>query len=159
MKRGISPLISSVLLIAFVVTLFLVISNWLTKDVVEGATSKTEEKLAGQLDCLSASIDATNVCVDVLAAATTLKLNIDNDGDENIKSVIIRVLGSGGDLELVTTPPSGDFAPLARISSKSDAAMPLDGTVADAYKVEVYPVIDSGTCKDQISTASITKAC
>ena len=46
-KRGISPIISTVLLIAFTITLFLLVSSWIRVNLIDESLSSTEEKLAG----------------------------------------------------------------------------------------------------------------
>ena len=50
MKRGVSPLIASVLLIVFVVTLLVVIFNF-TRETVESGFEKGEEVFEGFLNC------------------------------------------------------------------------------------------------------------
>ena len=49
-KRGVSPLIASVLLIVFVVTMFIVIFN-LTRETVESGFEKGEEVFEGFSNC------------------------------------------------------------------------------------------------------------
>ena len=143
MKRGISPLISAVLLIAFVIALFLVVTNWVQKDVVSESMGTTDEQLAGQLECLNTNIDVTGLC---LNAAGDLEFNADNTGETDITGLKLRALAADGTAFSEDIVASG--APLARVYTKTTGAIDI-GTITPT-RVEVYPVIASGLCKDQI---------
>ena len=150
-KRGLSPLISAVLLIAFTITLFLLISNWIKISIVDETTSKTEEKLSGQLDCMSTSVDISNV--QVKADGTKIKLNVDNTGDTNIDGLTIRVLNDAGEVGSIPYTAGSSVAPLGRVLSKT-AEQTITPAVIGTNKVEVYPKISSGVCKDQVKSTS-----
>jgi flagellin-like protein len=159
MKRGISPLISSVLLIAFVITLFLVITNWIQGGVIEDTTSATNEKLAGQLDCFSADVSISNVCAD--ATGTNVAMNIDNDGTAQLTGVIIRALNADGDVGTTTVTQSA--APLARVLNRNSGGsinlQALTPSVTGINRIEVYPILESGTCQDKLATTSNIGVC
>ena len=76
-KRGLSPLISSVLLIAFVVTIFLVISTWIQSGVVEEATSRSDDKLSRALASNEINFKIRNVN---LVDDNTVRVSIENIG-------------------------------------------------------------------------------
>lgn len=157
-KRGISAIIEVVLLIAFTITLFLLISNWIRGNIVDESLAKTEEKLAGQLDCLSTTVEISNVCVDDTTTAANVQLNVDNSGDTSVTGVTIRVIGGGGDLGAVEYNAPSAVPPLGRVLSKSAGNQALSPAVASPIKVEVYPKISSGLCKDNFdSTTNIVK--
>lgn len=150
MKRGISPLISAVLLIAFTITLFLVISSWIRSSIVDESLSKTEEKLSGQLDCLSVGVEISNVAVK--SDGSEVKLNADNSGDGSINGLTIRV-SNGADLRVVEYTAPSAVPPLGRIldTLKPQALSPV---ITGANKVEVYPKLESGLCKDNFDSTS-----
>ncbi len=142
-KRGLSPLIASVLLIAFTVTLFLIISTWVQKSIVNPGLEESGEKIAKTLDCLSAKVNIDSVC----AQSDNKKISVtfDNEGDVALVGVNIRVVGANG----------------AQNFDKGDAIQPLerkkysenvDDTLVGAItSIEVYPKLDSGICRDNPS--------
>ena len=151
-KRGISPIISTVLLIAFTVTLFLLISAWIRGSIVDESLESTEQQLAGQLDCLSASVKISNVAVK--STGNEIKLNVDNTGNVDIKGLTIRVMNTGsGTLAKIDYTAASPVAPLGRVltSSTLNAINPV---VSGANRVEVYPVLDGGNCNDQFDSTT-----
>lgn len=137
-KRGISPLIATVLLIAFTVTLFLIISTWVQRSVVEPGLKEGGEKIAKTFDCFNAKIKIDSAC----AQNDNKKISVtfDNEGDVSLTGVTIRVLGAAGSQKF----------------EKSDAIQPLERkkyleTVDDTItgkitEIEVYPKLESGVC-------------
>ncbi len=143
-KRGISPLIASVLLIAFTVTLFLIISSWVQRSVVEPGLEKGGEDISKGLDCLSAKVRIDSACAQTLN--DRISVTFDNDGDIAFTGVNIRVIGSSG----------------AQSFDKSDALQPLErkkyletvtpATVGTITEIEVYPKLASGVCRSNPDT-------
>lgn len=138
-KRGISPLIASVLLIAFTVTLFLIISTWVQRSVVEPGLDESGKKIDKTLDCLSAKLSIDSACAQ--NDNKKISVSFDNEGDVALTGVTIRVLGANG----------------AQSFEKSDAVQPLErkkyvetvdevsvGAITD---IEVYPKLESGICR------------
>ena len=157
-KRGISAIIEVVLLIAFTITLFLLVSNWIKGNIVDESLAKTEEKLAGQLDCLSTTIEISNACVDDINNAANVQLNADNSGDTSITGVTIRVIGGTGGLGAAEYNAPSAVPPLGRVLSKAVGNQALNIPVVSPTKIEVYPKISSGLCKDNFdSTTNIQK--
>ncbi|MAH43723.1 hypothetical protein CL614_08465 [archaeon] len=158
MERGLSPLISAVLLIAFVITLFVLISNWIQSGVVEEATSAADAKLATSLDCLSTSVKVSKVCVDNRAEATTVQLNVDNDGEQPIDHVTVRVSGSDGSSATFEQTAGGSFQQIQRVLARTVVNALEGGPVNDVNKIEVFPHLDGGLCQDrlEIITSGIT---
>ena len=152
-KRGVSPLIASVLLIAFTITLFLIISNWVQRSIVEPGLESGGEKVAKTLDCLSAKVTIDSACAQ--NDNKKISVSFDNDGDIALVGVNIRVVGSNG----------------VQSFDKSDALQPLerkkyvetvdDVTVGTITKIEVYPKLDSGLCRSNPNTKkpSVQAAC
>ncbi len=138
-KRGVSPLIASVLLIAFTVTLFLIISSWVQRSVVDPGLEQSGEKIAKTLDCLSAKITIDSACAQ--NDNKKISVSFDNEGDIALIGVNIRIIGANG----------------AQSFDKSDAIQPLerkkysetvdDVAVGAITEIEVYPKLDSGVCR------------
>jgi len=157
-KRGISPIISTVLLIAFTITLFLLVSSWIRVNLIDESLSSTEEKLAGQLDCLSTAIELKSACVDNIVNAANVQLNVDNTGDTSITGLTIRVLNAN-DVSSVEFTASSPVPPLGRVLSKSDGNQALSEPITSPIRIEVYPKISSGICKDNLGFTTNIQAC
>lgn len=157
-KRGISPIISTVLLIAFTITLFLLVSSWIRGNLIDESLSSTEEKLAGQLDCLSTTVELKSACVDNIASAANVQLNVDNVGDTSVTGLTIRVLNAD-DVGSVEFTASSPVPPLGRVLSKSNGNQVLSAAVANPTRIEVYPRISSGVCKDNVDFVTNILAC
>ena len=84
-KRGISPLIATVLLIAFAVALGAVVMNW-GKSYVEDTTKNVEETSDRKLDC-SLSV---KMAVHQISGANKICF----DGDEDVLEVILKNSGT-----------------------------------------------------------------
>tara|TARA_Y100000310_G_scaffold270277_1_gene284026 strand:- start:48707 stop:49219 length:513 start_codon:yes stop_codon:yes gene_type:complete len=158
-KRGISPLIASVLLIAFAVTLFLIISTWTRTSILEPGLEKGGEKYAVGLDCLSTSVKIESACVDDRDSVTSLKLNVDNKGSTNIESLSIRVVGEEGELATIPYGPAlAPIAPPGRIISFGDRQTLGDqGPIADLDRIEVFPYIKGGICQDNLVSIGLSR--
>lgn len=141
-------MIASVLLIAFTVTLFLIISSWVQRSVVDPGLKEGEEKIAKTLDCLSAKVKIDSAC----AQNDNKKISVtfDNDGDVALAGVSIRVIGSIG----------------AQSFDKADAVQPLErkkylenidnAAVGTITEIEVYPKLGSGVCRSSPGTKKPT---
>ena len=149
-KRGISPLIASVLLIAFTVTLFLIISSWVQRSVVEPGLEKGGEDISKGLDCLSAKVKIDSACAQT--DNKKISVSFDNEGDIALVGVNIRVVGSSG----------------VQSFDKSDAVQPLErkkyletvdnAAVGTITEIEVYPKLSSGVCRSNPNTKKPTVA-
>tara|TARA_Y100000034_G_C6831579_1_gene375397 strand:+ start:135 stop:590 length:456 start_codon:yes stop_codon:yes gene_type:complete len=151
MKRGISPLISSVLLIAFVIALFVMISSFVSQeagDAIEGSKGK----VAGIVECSTASLDIVSACGDT----SSVTLTVDNDGDQFITGVTIRVVGE--DNVAVENVGSLNVAPFARVlnAQNYDISASAVGAISS---IEVIPEVESGTCSGVLERESSISAC
>ncbi|MDP3917197.1 MAG: hypothetical protein Q8Q42_02820 [Nanoarchaeota archaeon] len=88
-KKGISPLIATVLLIGFAVALAAVVMTW-GLDFIQNTAANTEKQTKNTLICAS---DLTFAISDVDKMGKTI--TVDNRGQVNIKSVIFRVYTDG----------------------------------------------------------------
>jgi len=156
-KRGVSPLIASVLLISFVILLFVLITTWVRKSAIEPSMSIAEEKLASVLNCVSVKIDIVSACAD-----GNLELKVDNMGDTVIAGVRVRMFKDGdienGQLEGGT---GDETSPFDRISAENTSITLVAADASDVTKVEVYPIIKGGkVCQGEMeSINSVDSSC
>jgi len=142
-KKGISPLIATVLIIGFTVALAAIIITWST-----GFTKKmqatTEETANIQVVCATDVVfDIKSVC----ATATSYKILIQNDGKESVTNWVIRFFRSENEVVSVDTRDlTGDFGVLAFGIKQLEITAPT--TPVDykekVTKVEVFPIIQKG---------------
>ena len=133
-------MIASVLLIAFAVTLFLIISTWVQRSVVEPGLEDSEGKIAGALECGNVYLNVNSA---KLTSSTGIKLGLENMGDKEVKGFNIKIIGSDG----------------AELGSRTDTLDVLDGKSYDlnfnpantgaVFGVEVYPIVESGVCTNR----------
>lgn len=93
-KKGIEPLIATVLLIGFTVALAAVIMTW-GGGFVRDMTTNTEQNTQSALRC-------TQLSFEIISAKTT-GLTIENRGSIDIKSFVFRVYDQN---DIVTAPPA-----------------------------------------------------
>ncbi len=89
-KKGISPLIATVLLIGFAVALAAVVMTW-GLDFIQETAEATEDQTKNTLVCAS---DLSFAISDVSTTEGTI--TIDNRGQVDIKSLIFRIYGVDG---------------------------------------------------------------
>ena len=86
-KKGVSPLISWVLLVGFVVGLSLVITTWV-RNQTDSTTDALEKEVEGDLRCNDVALNAQLDC-----SGSPVKLTIANKGKFTIHKVILRQPG------------------------------------------------------------------
>lgn len=86
-KKGISPLIATVLLIGFTVALFVVVMTW-GSGFVRDMTTSTESSTKAALKCTQLDFKITK--------ASCSGLTIENKGSVDIKAFVFRVYDSSG---------------------------------------------------------------
>lgn len=94
-KKGVSPLIATVLLIAIVITIALVILGWLstlTKTTTSTVTNKTSESV----NCASASISIEDVFVIGTGSTASANVIVKNTGFTNGLNISGTLLNSSG---------------------------------------------------------------
>ena len=154
-KRGISPLIASVLLIAFVIALFVLVSSFITK-TSEEAMEGTEGKVASAVKCTTTNIEIGYAWVDNKNSPTSLKLDVDSGSDSFITGLKVRVVGETS-ADVMNYPDDGNVnvAPYDRIVSRGTVTrgspFKLSGT-GKWIRVEVIPEIESGYCSGSMET-------
>lgn len=142
MKKGISPVISAVLLIAFVIILFLFVSAWVRSSIVEETTSGTGGKLSSSFDCMNTKLEVSDV--EVRTDGRRIIMNVDNMGETTVDGLKIRIIDEGGVVGLAEetgtdTPSLGRVLNIGR-------ERPVDPAVDDEnlVRVEVHPILSGG---------------
>jgi len=134
-KRGISPIIATVLLIAFAVVLAALVMNWQSK-FVEKLQKTADKGVGGEIDCLSD--------VDINVKLNDVKnLIIENNKDTIIAGIIIREYMADGSItvrkdDLTITSDDELSEPIQSYGSKTYLSFSVSGN-----KIEVIPIIKS----------------
>lgn len=147
-KRGISPLIATVLILGFTVALAAVIMTWgtaFTKKMQE----QTEETSGIQVTCATDVIfDIKSVCK---VSAGEYKVIVSNDGKEKIWEWKFRLYKS--DVDVTPGSATGTAAEIDPFGLKT---IPITPTVPLVKKIEAIPVIKMGgkliTCSQNIDS-------
>ena len=158
-KKGISPLIATVLIIAFTIAVAVIIMSWGTRFVRE-TTETTSEKTEEELAC------ATSLNFDVSATSSedgsdAFSLTIDNKGETKITKAIVRVYNTTGSVfptEITQEKPATGQMPLPAFGA-STYSLSTEGNLKNVDKVEVIAVIEKDgaviTCSNSVAKADI----
>jgi flagellin-like protein len=146
-KRGISPLIATVLLIAFAVSIGTMIMNW-GKDAVAAG------------DCTETNIDVQVINNKPLFCYDTLnnKVNVmvKNTGSTNIEMLKMRVITPNFESQELDVPDSA-------IASGDIKTKNIDFVKSGTFRVEIIPVITIGgkdrVCSDKFVYADNIQPC
>ena len=130
MKRGISPLIASVLLIAFVIALFVVVSMFVSR-TSEEAIEGTE----GQFESVIGSINAKVEVDDMVVEGGEVRLKLENTGDKDFDKVKVKIIGING---VVSEQVEVD---LTVLDIKNVEVSYDEDEVGVVTKVEIYPMV------------------
>ncbi|MDD4877921.1 MAG: CARDB domain-containing protein [Candidatus Nanoarchaeia archaeon] len=173
-RKGISPLIATVLIIGFTVALAAIIMTWGTtfsKGMQKTTEATTEEQLACAQDV---NIDLSSACIINDAGCTEnddpistpdcnkIKLTIKNDGSKALESVSARFYIDGSQVSSVSPLKNTAGTDTLTISAygleTTEVTMPVGSPVEDkaelATLVEIVPVIKVG---EKILTCAATK--
>lgn len=124
-KRGMSPLIATVLLIAFAVALGAMIMNW--------SSGVSSEDGALGVDCSGIAINLEQpICAD----ENELTMNVRNTGTENIAGLELRLLNEAEDLDLSLRVKESSLIQSEAITRIVTAIVPNLDTI-----VEVNPLL------------------
>jgi flagellin-like protein len=89
-KRGISPLVATVLLIAFTVVLRILVILW-GRNFLEERAQKTEQLAQKKVDCLNVDIDALSVSRTSKDPNSDIHLELENQGNIDIDRFIFKI--------------------------------------------------------------------
>ncbi len=148
-KKGISPLIATVLLIGFTIVLAAVVMRWGGEFV-----RTTTEETACETDIASACIDTRVSLESAEDSGETVNVVITSNSDQTIDG--FRIVLWEGTITIATEEPQpidGELTPYNSLSYQvtySDNPDIVDGI----DKVEVFPVITIGDCPSGACTES-----
>ena len=157
MKRGISPLISVVLLISFTVVISVLVMSWIRQNI-ETQQERATEQAAKAQGCLLTEpyivpASEKGICYD---SDTQIRVIVDNQGDTDILTMTVRVLYNDGQADVIDKNITlGGLTPLNREIFTVDLAK---GTKNDVSSVEVIPEIAQGVCRDSIDKFTVPKS-
>ncbi len=147
-KRGISPLIATVLIIGFTVALAAVIMVW-GQGFIKDMQAKTESGAAVQLVCAQdVTIDLSQACLD--STTDQLRITVKNNGNKDIKKLTVRAYESAsliGSSDVLAVAPATVALPAFGVETIDIEAAKLtdDGlTLANLRQAEVIPIVEIG---------------
>lgn len=136
-KKGISPLIATVLLIGFVIALLLIVFLW-GKNYIEELAAKRGALAQKQQECTMVEVNVKSLSF----AANTAMLIIENTKDKPIDKFIFRAMNEGGDSLEVTE----NFTKLGGLEV-SEYDIPFTVGESGIKKVDVIPALKAGKNK------------
>jgi len=136
-KKAMSPLIATVLLIAFAVALGTMIMNW-SSGIDETSPSIVPE-------CDGISITTSNICY----SKDALKLDLKNDGEGKIGAVSVKLSSVENDLDMTVKIKDSSIFPGEKISKTIPLINPGHETTIEVTPMivvdgELYSCDDSG---------------
>lgn len=135
-KKGISPLIATVLIIGFTIVLAAVVMNW-GGAFVRNLTETTASQAEAQTTCISINFD-------MQADLSTQKITVTNNKDLIIKDLLVQKINSTGSESLVE-PVIGTGNEIGAYVSKSfTLTSPKSFMVGDKIRAIPYITLDNG---------------
>ena len=100
MTKGISPLIATVIMVAFIISL-----GWIASQFIMGYTEKTKSRVEtmGAIECSSARLEIER---DKVHIGTTIKIPVTNVGDKDLDNLKVIVYNESGAFTFTPTPDS-----------------------------------------------------
>lgn len=156
-KRGISPLIATVLLISFTIVISVVITAWI-RTGLEGQLAVGSEKIASATACLSTKVDIPPAASKGVCKLTTdtknIKILVDNKGDSTVIAATVRIIydTDAKTIRVTGTTGDGDLKiagfPLATLNRAIIDTTGLTAEASTIKSVEVVPFVTEGVCKE-----------
>lgn len=143
-KKGVSPLIATVLLIAFAVALGAVVMNWgrsYTEQTAENVKKKSDVDVKCSLDVKLKLLELSSkpqMCMSENGASSNITFTVLNDGQKKVEGLRITIFGTSN---------------IATNTSLSNATVPVAGgtrqsvwynfnEVGNVQKVLIVPIVD-----------------
>lgn len=144
-KRGISPLIATVLILGFTIALAAVIMTWGTS-FTKKIQKETEAGADISIICATqVNFDITDACID----GTDVKITVKNDASKTIDSFKVRLYKGGSEVD---TP--SDLSSLGSFDISTYKSTPNTFTAGEVKMVELFPTITSSgssiTCAENV---------
>lgn len=128
-KRGISPIIATVLVIFFVVILGTIVMMWVTgffHGIQKSSETASEETMA----CSNANIRVKYSCI---RSGDTIVMMVENMGLQQISGLNVRMMGASSGYQNLTKI---DLGP----ASLKKVEVPIDASLSGLKDVEVLPI-------------------
>ena len=141
-KKGVSPLIATVLVLGLTIALAVIIINWGQK-FVTGVTKETEKTTTEKLSCVqNVDFDITKAC----QTGNAVTIIVNNNGDIPINKFRVRAYRSDSDVEALSID-----AVLEAFGRYSQVVTVTSGPIK---KVDLIPIITVGnkpvTCSQNV---------
>ncbi len=145
-KRGVSPLIATVLLIAFAVALGAVVMNWgrsYTEQVADNVQKQGDVQLKCSQDVKLEVVeldDNPQFCLGEWGANSYVNFTLRNPGTKKMESLQVTFIGET-DVLVNSTVPNSSIAKEGGYSRKMSVGFPFS-QVGKVKKVEIVPVVE-----------------
>jgi len=153
-KKAVSPLIATVLLIAFAIALGAVVMNW-GRGYIEAEAVEDETIAEGETDPCAADIslkllmlgDKKDLCFD----GTSIKYGLENSGQVKIKNIKVQIVG---DQVFEKVQPGMDIAGISKQSVPYDKT-----TYGEPQLVRFIPQINGQLCAKKAAQETTVAMC
>ncbi len=125
MKKGMSAIVSAILMITFVIVLGVVIMTW-SSGLVKKSVGRSETKMGSELDCIDINLR--------LEESSTGNLIIKNNGKKDLYGYVVREIDSNDEITV-------DDENYANILIKAYGAKVHSGSIEGLEKIEIIPRI------------------
>lgn len=141
-RRGISPLVATVLLIALVIAVANLAGPWF-QDFLKGKTGQVERKSEKEVECIYSDIDfdSSDVASETNLSSSRVNITLDNSGNEPLYNFTVSytINGSGYSGNVVDNQPtsSDPLKPGSRVilKTKIQNSTPLTGKTLQEVRV------------------------
>ena len=151
-RRGITPLVATVLLVAFSVGLGALVMSW-GEDYIEQKAEFVQGTGEVKSACDSVSLDLIKVGGRAQACMNSkgIELWIDNGPDADLSNIQARIAGSRG----IDVQPDVLLSPLVK-SNSVRIVVPVKSEVGKVLQLKLTPKVWSGTKESVCATAAVT---
>jgi flagellin-like protein len=138
MKKGISPLISAVLLIAMAVSLSVIVGGW-ARQVVTERTEDISEQTKTQLDCASTTMYIKDFSLN--CTSKTITADVKNMNQQQLRIQKLQILNESGSLFTFVMKDDSDNTPVT-ISAGSIKTLTNNNTIDSVTGFDSESAID-----------------
>jgi len=143
-KKGISPLIATILLIGFIIIIAVVVWFWYS-NILEEQAQKTQVSGTGEYTCAA---DVQITVSNMFCTASDISFDIENKGTASLANFRVQIKGDAQQ----TLDLSQYIAP----SGKINTGVQYDSTITGVpTEVTIIPVLGATTCSDKQITTTV----
>jgi len=160
-RKAISPLLATVFLIAFAVSLAVVVINVMVIPQPVGYNETTTEEQLSKRLCLGVDmnivvLEIPYICYNEIDESTSsIAYVLKNIGDKDIVSLKVSIMGSAGSLD--STIDVGSWSPGTTLDKRKDQIIYKRAEIGEVIDVTIIPVIRSGGKEIVCSSYSISQ--